>query len=362
MADSLSIAIPCRSSEPGLFATLESLQAACAHEKLLRGLIAELLVCINGICPGEESPALVAVRDFCQRFHICCEEVWIDNQEKRESEEAKRRRGEEANIETETVTGRTDKLLRPAPSLITGSPNRSLARSFPKCTVLLTERSGKPPAWNTLWRRARGTVVLFSDADVRIDCEAVWALYRRMQHEPTLHLVAAREVPVVVDNGTLWSRMGAIPYRFNFGNAGGRLFMLRKTVLPDGMPENLLLEDAWLTVAVGRAHVAKVMEAQVFFVPPVTWSDYFAERVRTEGGKLQIAREHETLLAAGPIATYQWSHFWRELPLREYPLVLLSQVIKGVARLWARLALTRRDFYSLYRPFSSTKAWGEVRE
>jgi len=233
---------------------------------------------------------------------------------------------------------------------------------LPYCRVFLTERPGKPPAWNTLWYRARGTLVLFSDADVRIDRDAVWSLYTRMQHEPTLNLVAAREVPFVPDSGTVWSRMGAIPYRFNFGNAGGRLLLLRKTVLPDGMPENLLLEDAWLTVAVGRDHVAKEMNARVLFVPPVTWRDYFAERVRTEGGKLQIVREYGPLLAAGPIATYRWSHFWRELPLCEYPLVVLSQVIKGVARLWARLALTRRDFYSLYRPFSSTKEWGESRE
>ena len=156
--------------------------------------------------------------------------------------------------------------------------------------------------------------------------------------------------------------MGAIPYRFDFGNAGGRLLLLRKTVLPNGIPDNLLLEDAWLTVAVGRTHVAKELNAQVFFVPPVTWRDYFAERVRTEGGKLQILREHGQLLAAGPIAQYQWLHFWRELSFAEYPLVLLSLTIKEVARLWARLALTRKDFYSLYHPFSSTKEWGGQRE
>src|SRR5262249_23749544 len=111
-----------------------------------------------------------------------------------------------------------------------------------------------------------------------------------------------------------------------------------------------------------RSHVAKELNAQVFFVPPVTWRHYFAERVRTEGGKLQIMREYGQLLAAGPIAQYRWSHFWRELTVGEYPLVMLSLAIKGIARLWARLALTRKDFYALYRPFSSTKEWGGARE
>jgi hypothetical protein len=199
--------------------------------------------------------------------------------------------------------------------------------------------------------------VLFVDADVRVDCDAVYALYARMRQDSKLNLVAAREVPFLPDGGTLWGRMGAIPYRFNFGNAGGRLLVLRKTVLPNGIPENLLLEDAWLTVAVGKSHVAKEWSARVFFVPPATWHDYFAERVRTEGGKLQILREHGQLLTGGPIAEYQWSRFWRELSIGEYLLVLLSVVIKGAARLWARVALTRREGYALYRPFSSTKEW-----
>jgi glycosyltransferase involved in cell wall biosynthesis len=228
---------------------------------------------------------------------------------------------------------------------------------LPSFTVLLTEQAGKPLAWNTLWRWAGGEMVLFCDADVRVDKDAVYYLYTRLQQDAQLRLVAAREVPVLEGEGTLWSRMGAIPYRFNFGNAGGRLLLIRKDALPGGMPEDLLLEDAWLTVAVGRHHVAKEMRAQVFFLPPATGRDYFAERVRSEGGKLQIRRAHGALLAAGPIAEYRWSQFWQGIALQEYPLIILALAVRGLARLWARLALTRKDFYALYRPFSSTKGW-----
>jgi glycosyltransferase involved in cell wall biosynthesis len=329
--DSLSVAIPCRASEPGLLATLESVREACLHPQLPTGIVSELLLCINGIRLGEECAPLNAVRDFCQRHEITIEEVWLDRQ------------GEAADVPD------------------SGSPIPRFPGSFSRCTVFLTERKGKPPAWNVLWRWVRGNVVLFADADVRIDRDAVYALYTRMRQEPALHLVAAREVPFLPDGGTLWGRMGAIPYRFNFGNAGGRLLLLRKTALANGIPDNLLLEDAWLTVAIGKTRVAKEWAARVFFVPPETWRDYFAERIRTEGGKLQIVREHRQLLAAGPVARYHWSHFWRELSINEYPLVLLSLLIKGAARLWARLTLTRKEFYSLYRPFSSTKEWGGQR-
>ena len=224
--------------------------------------------------------------------------------------------------------------------------------------MLLTERRGKPPAWNSLWRWVKSELVLFADADVRVDSEAVYHLWARFQHDPHLQLVAAREVPVLQDGGTVWSRMGAIPYRFNFGNAGGRLLMLRQEALSDGIPEDLLLEDAWLTVAVGRQRVAKEMRARVCFLPPATGRDYFAERVRTEGGKLQIRRLHKELLASGPIARYPWPEFWRAIRLSEYPLVIGAFLLRIVAHLWARLALTQKDFYALYRPFRSTKGWG----
>jgi hypothetical protein len=158
----------------------------------------------------------------------------------------------------------------------------------------------------------------------------------------------------------MWSRMGAIPYRFNFGNAGGRLLVIRKGALSDEMPEDLLLEDAWLTVAVGRQRVAKEWRAQVYFLPPTSGRDYFAERVRTEGGKLQIRRAHGQLLADGPIATYHWTHFFRTIALREYPLVFCAVLVRGVASLWARLMLVNKDFYALYRPFRTTKTWSET--
>ena len=76
---------------------------------------------------------------------------------------------------------------------------------------------------NTLWQWAGGDLLLFCDADVRVDPQALACLYARMRTEPHLGLVAAREVPLLEPEASIWSRMGALSYRFNFGNAGGRL-------------------------------------------------------------------------------------------------------------------------------------------
>jgi cellulose synthase/poly-beta-1,6-N-acetylglucosamine synthase-like glycosyltransferase len=327
MTDSLILAVPCRADEPGLEATLESLYAACRHPQLPPQLMKELVVCLNGVKQGKPYVPLTAVRDFCTRHGLPVAEGWIENDYTK---------GEVSFPELDPVS--TDS---PRPSFI----------------VLLSGRKGKPPAWNILWRWAKSETVLFCDADVRVGQDAVYHLYARLRQEPHLRLVAAREVPVLQGGGTWWSRMGAIPYRFNFGNAGGRLYLIRKDALSEAMPEDLLLEDAWLTVAVGKHRVAKEVHAQVFFLPPATWRDCFAERVRTEGGKLQLSQAHRALLAAGPAAQYDWLQFWREIAVREYPLIVCAVGLRVLARLWARIVLLRKDFYALYRPFSSTKGW-----
>jgi len=326
----LSVAIPCRADEPDLGATLESLFTACQHPRLPQQFMREVVVCLNGLKRGESCAPLAAARDFAVRHGMSVKEAWPEQEDKSAKSEP------HAGICTSQVSTNL-----PHPSFI----------------VVLTERRGKPPAWNTLWQWTKEETVLFCDADVRLAEDAVYSLHDKFQQEPHLRLVAAREVPVLQHEGTFWSRMGALPYRFDFGNAGGRLYMMRKSAMSGAMPEDLLLEDAWLTVAVGRRHVAKDLRARVFFLPPATWRDCFAERVRTEGGKLQIRRVHGELLTEGPIAQYHWRQFLRDIAMHEYPLVACSLGVRLLARLWAWVSLKRKDFYALYRPFSSTKGW-----
>lgn len=325
--ETLSLTIPCRADEPGLGSTLESLFAAGLSTQLPSGCVRELLICINGVGPDRPCPPLLAVRDFCARHAISLREIALSSAEQAQTHEQ-----------------------------CQSSPGTEGQGAW-TCRVLLADWRGKPRAMNTLWQWAGGDLLLFCDADVRIDPQAIASLYARMRTEAQLGLVAAREVPMLEATASIWSRMGALPYRFNFGNAGGRLFLIRKDVLSEPLPEDLLLEDAWLTVAVGRQRVRKAMQAQVFFVLPQTWRDYFAERVRAEGGKMQMRRQHAHLLENGPVAEYPWAGFLRKIRLREYGLVLLALGIRGLARLWAWRRLKRAGFYSLYRPFTSTKQW-----
>jgi hypothetical protein len=89
----LSVAIPCRVDEPGLGATLESLGVACGHSVLPAGLMAELVICINGVTPGTICVPLVAVRDFCTGYQVPLEECWLEP----ETHGTKGRTGEREN-------------------------------------------------------------------------------------------------------------------------------------------------------------------------------------------------------------------------------------------------------------------------
>ena len=325
----LSLTIPCRADEPDLGSTLESLLTACLSPQLPVGCARELFICINGVGPDLACPPLLAVRDFCTRHAIAIQEIELSSQ----SQPAQPAQPEQAQQ---------------------SSPGADGALT---CRILLADWRGKPRAMNTLWQWACGELLLFCDADVRVDPQALAHLYAQLKTEPQVGLVAARETPILEAGSSIWSRMGALPYRFNFGNAGGRLFLIRKDALSEPMPEDLLLEDAWLTVAVGKQRVRKAMQAQVFFVLPRTWRDYFAERVRAEGGKIQLRRQHAHLLENGPVAEYPWAELLRKIRIREYGLILLALGIRGLARLWAWRRLKRVGFYSLYRPFVSTKRW-----
>jgi hypothetical protein len=315
----LSIGIPCRADEPSLHITLDSLLAACRHPGLLPHLYIEIVICINGLKSKEECHPLMAVRQMCAQHAIPLREY-------------------------EVMDG--------------WSQQDRVPLSF---TVLCSERRGKAIAWNAIRRWAASEAILFCDADVWVGEEAISCLYSSLQADSRLRLVASKQIPLLPrDNGWL-CRAAALPYRFYFHNVSGRLYIMRRDALVGDMPEGLLFEDAWLTVAVGKQWIAQNPRAQVFFLPPATLGDCLAERVRTEAGKIQIKRSHPELLAQGPLAAYPWREFIRGIHPRELPLVLLLLGIRLVARTrvkWTlRAGLRAGEEQSLWQTVVSSKQW-----
>jgi hypothetical protein len=215
---------------------------------------------------------------------------------------------------------------------------------------------GKAGAWNAIRAAARAPVVVFADADVRVDAETIPLLVARLAADPRLAVVGGRESAIVAATDGVAARVAALPYRFVFTNVPGRLYALRAAAGPTAIPASVLAEDAYLTVRLGRARFVKEQRAAVYFRPPATWNDLLADRVRNEIAKLQLARAYPDLLAAHGVSPYPWRAFLRRIPLREYHLVALSLLVRLYAHARARRAV-RSGFPSSWHLLPSTKGW-----
>ena len=315
MRNLLAVGIPCRANEPSLHVTLKSLLSACRHPGLPPDLPIEFVVCINGLKKGEGCGPLQTIRQICGHHRIPLREYHVG-----------------ANWP---------------------QPDKG-PLSF---TVLRSERVGKPVAWNAIRHWVSGEMILFCDADVWVREEAIGYLYSTLQANPHLHLVTGRQIPFLTREDGWLCRAAALPYRFYLHNVSGALYMIRRNALVGDMPEGLLFDDAWLTLALGKNWITQDPRAQVFFLPPATLRDCLAERVRTEAGKLQIKRFYPELLARGPAVEYPWREFVRGIGLKEIPLVLLLLSIRTLARVCAKWALRAEKEQNLWQVVVSSKQW-----
>lgn len=92
----------------------------------------------------------------------------------------------------------------------------------------------------------------------------------------------------------------------------------------------------------GTGSVLSVWSAVVKYRPAHTLGDYFRERLRTEAGKIQIRSDRARRgVEHTPIARYPWEHFLAELGPREWPLVALNLGVRVAARFLAEVAVWR---------------------
>ncbi len=217
------------------------------------------------------------------------------------------------------------------------------ARAFAECmrsvrtSVIREPRADKARAWNLVRSACTTPFLVFCDADVEVAPDALVRLVEALEQDPGAALASARQVPRL-DGATLVARAAALPYRFDFGVVGGRLYALRASEL-ERMPEGLLLEDGWLSARFGRARLLTVADAEVRFRPPATAADYFRERLRTEAGKVQIREERRAQGGQGePIAAYPWSEMRRRLGPADWPLVAFNLGVRACARVAAEVA------------------------
>jgi hypothetical protein len=272
----ITVAVLARADEPSLAATLSSLERAVAP-LLARGHAVSFAICVNGRIEESGDQALVDAGAFAEA----------------------------------------------QPSLRT--------------LVIREPRADKARAWNLVRQACDTPLLAYCDADVDVAPEALVRLVDAIAASPGIALASARQVPRL-DGASAVARAAALPYRFDFGVVGGRLYVMRSEAVAR-MPEGLLLEDGWLSAELGRDRLVTVADAEVRFRPPATLADYFRERLRTEAGKVQI---RSSRVAAGrptpPIASYSFRALLRDLPPRDLPLAALNLGVRFAARAAAEVA------------------------
>lgn len=172
----------------------------------------------------------------------------------------------------------------------------------PRIQLILSPK-GKPAAWNTLMRSARNDVRLFLDADVELATNFLPAMQQALSDHPEAAIIAARDLPARTRarRTHVLPSLASRPFGFNY--VSGRAYALRLSGMPQSehgpseqiveqpfvMPKDILGEDLWLEVTVGRSHIAFVPAACVYY-DPGTMDDLLKSRARLNVARSQIAK------------------------------------------------------------------------
>jgi len=163
--------------------------------------------------------------------------------------------------------------------------------------LIATEARGKPVAWNVLVEEARHDLLVFADADVRLDAGAVRALADRLAADGAVSAVGGLTVPDLRECDLLTRVLSPPP--LDHGCLVGRLYAIRRSSVREAlaargirsMPLDVIHDDVWITLAVGRGRWATEHRALVHY-RPCHWSERLAIERRAVRGERQMAREY----------------------------------------------------------------------
>ncbi len=154
--------------------------------------------------------------------------------------------------------------------------------------------AGKARAWNALTAAARGEVLVYCDADIRLAPAAVTALVTALQGTPAAPAAAGSLLaPAGAGATALYRRLAvkmaelaAKPAAF----LNGPLYALRRGAVTE-LPVAVINDDLWLGISIGAERIVRVPEAIGWQAPPAHWGEYYRREVRMRTGDLQ-ARAH----------------------------------------------------------------------
>jgi hypothetical protein len=311
----ITVAVPCRADEPSLGLVVDQIMAGCRRAAFWGRAALELLVCVNGAERRKDARPIETFRERCRAHGLPLEETWLCGE-------------------------RT-----PAPAIA----QRPLS-----ARLFVTGVGGKARAWNLLRAAAAGDPVFVCDADVTFSEDAIALLYAGLAADPDLAFCTPK-TDCRHDGGIL-ERIVAAPYRFDFPNLSGQLYVMSSRLAPRRMPADVIEPERWLELETGPQRVGRDPRARVYVRLTATLPDFFRQRVRIELGKIQLRREYPHLLARSrPQPRFRAAC---SRPVREQAALAAYLGLRTVAHAWAWWEYRRRALETVWRQARTTKRWG----
>jgi glycosyltransferase involved in cell wall biosynthesis len=213
--------------------------------------------------------------------------------------------------------------------------------------VIITEkeRKGKSAALNRIADKAKGNILIFCDADVLVDSEALHLIYKAFINDDSLALTYAR-VKVLKGRSRLWTIIGEKSadaldaYRSLEGDRGiwmvcGHLYAIRASewsCIPDG----IVTDDVYIGLLFlkEKQKIRYLRDALVYISYPQTLSDYFVQKIRNRLARRQIAPSTDYALMP-PVRWIGMDFllYERISSLKHFPIILLDGLLVLIAEL-----------------------------
>lgn len=174
----------------------------------------------------------------------------------------------------------------------TRAAGRTLAADADR--IISVPAAGKARAWNALTAAARGGVLVYCDADIRLEPVAVTALVTALQDTPAAQAAAGVLLaPARAQATALYRRLAVKMAEFAAKPAAflnGPVYALRRGAVAE-LPVDVINDDLWLGICIGAGRIVRVPGAVGWQAPPAHWGEYYRREVRMRTGDLQ-ARAH----------------------------------------------------------------------
>jgi len=199
--------------------------------------------------------------------------------------------------------------------------------------IFETKREGKSAALNKIIRKAKGSIIIFTDADVIIEEGAINKILQHFK-EKNVGLVSSHLVPTNSPDNKFgfWANLLYDQgHKIRINNpffASGNLFAIRNVI--DSIPQTALVDDFVIAKEIQKKGFNAIYEpdADVYVKFPTNINDFLKQRRRTFAGYLQIKKWYGSVE--------------RSLSSEAKPQTVLSYCKKPVHYIWlAELAFYR---------------------